>query len=56
VDEEATDEVLLAVVEDEGVAGPNCIIPVVVSVTLFACGAELLGFEVPGPLSSWYSV
>jgi hypothetical protein len=36
VAEEATEEVLLAVTEEEAVAELNCIIPVVLSVTLFA--------------------
>jgi hypothetical protein len=53
---EEDEEALLVVTEEEAVAEPNCTMPEVVSVTLFAWGAELVGLEVPGPLRSWYSV
>jgi hypothetical protein len=57
VDEEEEEEV--AAVDEEVVVdagAPNWIKLLSVRVTAFAWGAEFVGFEVPGPLSSWKRV
>lgn len=58
VAEEAEDEVVADADEEVVVdaTDPNWIKLLSVSVTAFAWGAEFVGFEVPGPLSSWKRV